>query len=75
MAKRIKNGGAVLKGGSSVPKKGELTANFLNLRPLPLLVKDVRTMTQDEEAAGDVADLRHYMTRLESYYSVYRSID
>lgn len=33
------------------------------------------TSEQAEEAAGDVADLRHYMTRLESYYQMYRSIE
>ena len=33
------------------------------------------TSEQTEEAAGDVADLRHYLTRLESYYQMYRGIE
>ena len=33
------------------------------------------TSEQAEEAGGDVADLRHYLTRLESYYQMYRGIE
>ena len=30
---------------------------------------------QAEEASGDLADLHHYLTRLDSYYQMYRGVE